>query len=182
MLPFLNLLFVIKEINLTLFVGCLCGDYLKLVQVVDESTNEWIIAENRHGKRGLVQSDYLTLLIKDYPEVMEQFNKAPRPAKPPPLPEYSPTTVTENKEKFEAQIAMNLLKPEASPTRCQLVSVSPGTSTKPNVFQAPSPRGPKPAIAPKPKLVKTKTSEAPTTIRPGKLFILMLFILIIIAK
>ena len=152
-------------------VGCVHGEYLKLVHEVD---NEWIIADNIHGKRGLVPLAFLTLFLKDYHEVSEQFKnqKPKKPAKPPPLAttKHLSNTVSEN-----TQIQMNLLKPTESNSRSNAslstsssnsispISVSPVRATTPKKTM-PN----KPAIAPKPKLLK-KTNES--KVRPGKLII-----------
>ena len=55
--------------------ACARGDCLRLIQVINEDpANNWIIAENVHGKRGIVPSRYVTMLIKEYHEITKGFD------------------------------------------------------------------------------------------------------------
>ena len=55
-------------------LGCLSGDYLQLIEFVDES-NEWFLAENIYGKRGLVPLNFVTVILRPNPTIEQLFEK-----------------------------------------------------------------------------------------------------------
>ena len=55
-------------------LGCLSGDYLQLIEFVDES-NEWFLAENTYGKRGLVPLNFVTVILRNKPTIEQLFEK-----------------------------------------------------------------------------------------------------------
>lgn len=118
-----------------------------------------MIAENVYGKRGLIPISFITMLVKDYPEVTKLFE----------IKQHTPKLTSEQTKFKSPQYLENvaLRKETTSAKDCQRSMSLNTNSFSPLNFRSPSTN--RPVIPPKPKLTIAKSVEiSKTSIRPGK--------------